>query len=454
MRINHVCFSRCSLFLLVLLGSLTACRKEAPFTGTQPAATDASAALFLGTAGDAAVPVSWYQLELKLIKETPGFSPPVAARAIAYTGISLHGATLGYRRGTPSLAGQLNGLQYVPLPERGKSYHWGIAANSTLAAIIRQLFPNASADNLRLITDLETLYRDSLSVGRPAAEISRSVSFGQQVADAVYQWSATDGGKDGYLHNFPADYIPPVGPGLWVPTPPAFQSAMLPYWGQNRLIVAGCNTDSGNIAPPAYATDTNSVFYQAAYVVYQHSQTPTPEKTLIAQYWADGGGTFTPPGHLLAITSQLITDQHLDLGTAAKLYAQVGIALNDAGIICWKYKYRYNLLRPITYIRARIAPGWNSLIGTPPFPSYTSGHASFSAAAGHILTANFGSHFAITDRQKVPDGFAPRSFSSFTALVNEAAISRVYGGIHYEFDSEIGKVTGTRTGREVLKIDF
>jgi len=160
------------------------------------------------------------------------------------------------------------------------------------------------------------------------------------------------------------------------------------------------------------------------------------------QVLADGGGTFTPPGHLIALTAQLVNDQHLSLASAAKLFAQVGIGLNDAGILCWKYKYRYNVLRPVTYIRTYIDSSWMPTIGTPPFPAYTSGHASFTAAAGGVLIARFGNSFSFTDQQKVAEGFAPRSFANFQSMVNEAAISRIYAGIHYEFDSEIGKQTG------------
>ena len=132
----------------------------------------------------------------------------------------------------------------------------------------------------------------------------------------------------------------------------------------------------------------------------------------------------------------------------------MGIGLNDAGILCWKYKYRYNLVRPISYIRSRIDSSWTPLIGTPPFPSYTSGHASFTSAAGHILAARFGGGFSFTDKQKVPEGFAPRSFSSFSQMIDEASISRVYGGIHYEYDSETGKLTAKSLAQRILSLNY
>lgn len=432
--------------LLLIVAGMATCRKQD--VPPAPVIIEKKAVVVSSTStGEIVVPVSWYQLELKLIRETGGFSPPVAARAIAYTGITLYEAVAAGH----SLSGQLDALRYVPKPDRWKRYNYAIAANSAMAQIIRNLFPNASAINQQLITQLENdnlqLYADTC---HPDV-VSRSISFGRQVATAIQQWSATDGGKDGYLNNFPADYVPPVGPGLWIPTPPAFQRAMLPYWGNNRTLVKAATP---NIPPPAFSTATTSAFYQSALAVYLKGTTQTPEENLIARYWADGGGTFTPPGHLIAIAAQLAEERNLSLASAARLFAQVGIGLNDAGILCWKYKYRYNLLRPVTYIRTYIDSSWTPTIGTPPFPAYTSGHATFTAAAGGVLIARFGNSFSFTDQQKVPEGFAPRTFSSFQNMVNEAAISRIYGGIHYEFDSEIGKQTGFDIARQVLDLRY
>ncbi|SFE08178.1 PAP2 superfamily protein [Chitinophaga sp. CF118] len=450
---KFVCLRLCFVYLMFIFGFL-ACKKEDIVTHDHGPEINEIATLVVGPGNDAAVAVSWYQLQLKLIKETSGFTPPVAARAIAYTGITLHEAAVWGARGASSLKGQLNGLSYVPAPERGKKYNWAIAANSAMAAIIKNLFPNANAANLALITQLEIDNLEAYSDSCAQEEIIRSVNFGRQVAGSIYQWSTSDGGKDGYANTFPPEYVPPVGPGLWVSTPPAFQPAMLPYWGNNRPIIRANTSDSAGIRPPVYSTDTTSVFYNEAFLVYHTGVTLTPEQNLIARYWADGGGTFTPPGHLIAITAQLISEQHLSLSAAAKLFAQVGIGLNDAGILCWKYKYKYNLLRPITYIRANINSTWLPLIGTPPFPSYTSGHATFTSAAGHILAAYFGTGFSFTDNQKVPEGFTPRFFNGFVNMIDEAAISRVYGGIHYEFDSEVGKQTGGDIAERVLSLRY
>lgn len=442
-----VCSRLCIIYLMLIF-SLFSCKKE-DVPETAPVLNE-TATLFVASPNAAAVPVSWYQLQLKLIRETPGFTPPVAARALAYTGIALHEAVAS----GISLKGQLNGLDNVPVPENGKKYNWAIAANSAMAAITKSLYPNASAGNVALINQLETDNQAARSDSCSQQEITRSVNFGKEVAADIYQWSTSDGGKDGYANTFPPEYVPPAGPGLWVPTAPAFQRAMLPYWGNNRPIIKPRTPELAAIRPPVYSTDTSAVFYREAFLVYHTRLTLTPEQDLIARYWSDGGGTFTPPGHLIAITAQLVADQQLSLSAAAKLFAQVGIGLNDAGILCWKYKYKYNLLRPITYIQANIDSSWTPTIVTPPFPSYTSGHATFTGAAGRILAAYFGTNFSFTDRQKVPEGFPSRFFSNFSRMTDEAAVSRVYGGIHYQFDSEVGKQTGNTIAARVLSLRY
>lgn len=442
-------YLRTSLCCILLLASF-ACQKEQQIKDLQQTPVTES----LARTGESAVPASWYQLQLKLIKETPGFSPPVAARAIAYTGITLYEAVAPGIQGQPSLSGQLNGLSQLPRPEKFKRYNWHIAANSALAAIIKSLYPNASQPNITAVNQLEADNLAALSNNCDTSEISRSANFGKQIAAAIYQWSTADGGKDGYANNFPTDYIPPVGPGLWVPTPPQFQRAMLPYWGNNRPLVRPATPDIPNIPHPPYSTDTASAFYKAAWLVYHKGRTLTTEERTIALYWADGGGTFTPPGHLIAIAVQLAGEQQLSLYRTARLLAQVGISLNDAGILCWKYKYKYNLLRPVTFIKNRIDTAWNPLITTPPFPSYTSGHATFTSAAGNILANQFGNNFSFSDKQKIPDGFTARSFNKFSTMIDEASISRIYGGIHYEYDSEVGKTTGKQIADRVQSLHF
>jgi hypothetical protein len=407
---------------------------------------------------DNKVPVDWYNLQLRLIRTTPGFTPPVAARALGYSGVALYESI---HKGIPSgnsLVGQLQELNAVPQPENNLEYNWPLVANAAMAQTIRQLYANTPAANVSSIDSLELADKNFyINIDDiPADVVTRSINHGVAVANAIYAWSMNDGGHQAYANLFPASYVPPTGDGMWVPTPPALSAAMLPYWGTNRTFVPANNAASFPMpaAPPAYSTATNSTIYQAANQVYTMVNNLTQAQKDIASYWNDGGGSFTPPGHNLAIVAQIIQEKGYTLDKAAKLFAQAAIAQYDASIVCWNCKFHYNLQRPVTYIRNNINATWSSFIPTPPFPAYTSGHSTFTSAAAKILSANVGSNYAFTDYTKVPYGFSPRSFPSFNAAANEAAISRLYGGIHYSFDNNEGLTCGNQLAQNVLNLSW
>jgi hypothetical protein len=392
---------------------------------------------------------------LDLAIETPGHTPPILARSFGYTGVAAYESLVGEMPNHHSLAGQLNGLNSIPQRKYGNSYHAPITVNAALASIIKDMFQNASAANLGKIEALESA-NNNLYAGRVSQQIiDRSIDYGRAVAGEVFNWSQSDGGDQAYLHNFPTDYIPPQGMDKWIPTPPLFQSAMLPYWGNYRTMVPANNVGPVDPPdPPAFSSATGSPFYNAAYEVYDTAVHLGPEQTEIALYWDDGVGSFTPPGHNLAIALQMIRNQHLNLYRAAVLLAKLGIAENDAGVVCWRAKFKTNLLRPVTFIQSYIDPAWTSLITTPPFPTYTSGHSTFSGAAAAILTAEIGNAVSFTDSTKIAYGFSPRSFGNFTAYAEEAKDSRLFGGIHYSFDNELGFECGERIANNVEQLNW
>lgn len=392
---------------------------------------------------DSHVLQSWYSLMLNLVIETPGHTPPIAARSFGYTGVALYESLVGGMQHHQSLVGQLNGLNSIPTRKYGNSYFAPEVANAAIAKMTKYLFANASVSNLGKVDALETSNEKIYAKEISQEIIDRSRDYGRAVSEAVYNWSKTDGGHEAYLNNFPTDYVPPVGEDKWIPTPPQYQRAMLPYWGNNRPMVF--NDQPGPVdppLPPSFSSAPGSPFYAAAYEVYSTSLNLSPEQTTIALFWADGGNTFTPPGHNVAIALQMIRNQNLNLNQGAILLAKQGIALNDGSIVCWRSKFITNLIRPGSFIRQYIDPSWMSFIGTPPFPTYTSGHSTFSGASAGILTAELGSQVSFMDSTKMADGFSPRSFGSFNEAAQEAAISRLYGGIHYSFDNNNGFICG------------
>ncbi len=440
------------LFLVIILSG---CRKDIDQEPVSEIPTQSLAGEFTPNSVffDSYVAVSWYNLMNRLIIATPGHTPPIVARELGYTGTALYESAVGGSFFFPTMAGQLNGLNGLPKRERFRIYSSTLSANAAMARIIKKLFGNASPAGVASIDSLESSNFNLYSTPFPPEIVNRSRDFGYAIADAIFIWSSTDGGHQAYLNNFPPEYIPPVGSGLWVPTPPLFQPAMLPNWGNNRVMVRA--NGPGPIDPTAhleFSIAAGSSFYEAANLVYKTVNNLTAEQKEIANFWADGGGTFSPPGHNISIAAQLIRNKKLNLGQAAALLAKVGIALNDAAVVCWRAKFKQNLMRPVTYIRNYIDPNWSSFIGTPPFPAYTSGHSTFSGATARILSLRFGNHFAFTDSTKLPYGFSTRSFSSFNQAAQEAAISRLYGGIHYEFDNEEGLRCGILIADNVARL--
>lgn len=414
-----------------------------------------------GEADDALVATAWFTFYGQLIQSTEGFTPPVAARAIGYAGVTLYEAVVPGLPDYQSLAGQLNELTALPKPVAGQRYHWPTVANSALATITRALFNNTSADNKATIALLEGQLAIQFQQSIDTATFARSVQYGQAVATAIHVWAMTDGGHEGQLHNFPTDYQLVKAAGSWLPTAPAFLATPLqPTWGDNRPFAIHGDQTCAAKAPMAYSEETDSPFYQQAQEVYNTVRLLTPEQRIIALYWSDDPGrTATPPGHSLAIVTGVLQQEGASLALAAESYAKVGIALADAFIGCWKTKYQYNRLRPITYIQLMIDPLWNTPtvtdpVITPPFPEYTSGHSAQSGAVAEVLTNLFGDHYAFTDRAYSRRGFLPRSFDSFWAMANEAAMSRLYGGIHYRDAIESGLEQGRCIGQQVLALQF
>lgn len=394
------------------------------------------------------VALSWMNMQLRLIRTTPLTVANALGRPLAYSGIAGYESVVPGMTNYKSLAGQLDGLTGLPVADKNQAYNWPLSANAALAAINRNVFATTSAANKAAIDSLETAINVGQQAGLSSEVINRSITFGQQVAAAVFEWAKTDG------YNNPATYTLPTGAGLWVPTPPAFGAAAFPFWGNRRPLVAGslANTDPG--PPPAYSETVGSPFYVMASEVYNIAQTLTAEQRAIALFWGDAanGQSFTPPGHWLSILSQVMKKENATLDQALMAYAKVGIAANDALIGCFHSKYTYNLLRPATYIRTTLGqPTWTSLVATPGYPEYLSGHATLSAAAAEALTELYGPNYAFTDQNYAQFGLGVRSFRSFEEAAIEAGVSRVYGGIHYRISCDKGQLQGRQIAQNINK---
>ncbi len=411
----------------------------------------------------AAVATEWFALALQLTQQTNGFSPPVASRSLAYLGLTLYESVAPGIPESNSLAGQLNELQSLPLVQPDEPLHWPTVANAALATMTRMMYPTASAENKARIDLLERnlplkLTRDFDPHTVTTEMSNRSQTYGKLMAMAIMTWARTDGGHEawGPLKRAQENYVPPSGAGQWSATPPAFAPPLLPWWGAVRPFALKAADQCPAPAPPAYSEQPNSALYQEAQEVYRTSNQATPEQRQLALYWADDPlKTPTPAGHWVFIAGDLLKTHQANLADAAQLYARLNIAMADAFIASWKTKYTTNVLRPVTYVQLTLDSNWvPTLMNTPPFPEYPSGHSVQSSSAAAILEKHFGATTRFTDNTHNDRGWGPRSFASFKAAADEAAISRLYAGIHFRSGIEGGKVQGRCVAGEVLKLQL
>jgi hypothetical protein len=409
------------------------------------------------------VAYDWFALAFQLIQQTPGFSPPVAARALGYMGLSLYESVVPGMPGYQSLAGQLNDLSSLPWAQPDEPLHWPTVANASLATMVRMMFPTASAENKARIDVLERSlplkYTQDFDPNAITADITnRSETFGKLMGMAIMTWARTDGGHEGWgpVRRTRTIYVPPSGTGKWSATPPAFGAPLLPYWGENRPFVMKSAADCPAPMPPAYSENTGSAFYKDGMEVYKIATAATQEQRQFALYWADDAGkTPTPGGHWAYIANDLLKARKADLGTAAETFARLNIAMSDAFVAAWYTKYQLNVLRPVTYVQLNIDSNWvPTLMPTPPFPDYPSGHSVQSSAAQSVLSQVFGANTEFVDNTHNDRGWGPRTFKSFKAAADEAAISRLYAGIHYRFASDGGKPQGQCVANKVLALKF
>lgn len=391
----------------------------------------------------------WYGLILELVRHTPTYSPPVASRSFGYFGVAAYEAVASGAPDMQSLAGQLNGLETLPQREAGAAYDEAVVLQAVLSATARNFFFNTGPTGQRALKAMDRKLSVDVAEGVAADVVARSEAYGQAVADHILKWSASDGGAVVENLGFPLEYKLIDGPGHWVPTSVIRmqQTPLLPQWGKNRTFAIPDGAACPLPPPPAYSEDKASGFYKEALEVSETRKNLTPEQRAVARFWSDDPMlSSTPPGHWLWIALQLFERDKADLAMQVDVLARLGIATADGFIGCWNAKYQYDLLRPVTYIKKHIDPKWESLLITPPFPEYPSGHSTLSGAAAEVLTAIYGDNFAFEDKTHERDGLKARRFASFHAAAEEAALSRLFGGIHFRAAIERGLEQGRCIG--------
>lgn len=450
---NRLSF-RSFLAFFIIFTVINACKKD-PLNPNQIAGSHIADA----TKYDAKIAEDWIN-QFRDITKTQSINPPRAARMYAYVGIAIYESVVDGIKNNKSLQGQLNSFPLNSIPVNTDSLDYGIIVNEALFTIAKcdTIIPGLFAQNL---TKIETLRNQflNLKIGAVADSIiTKSKVRGILVANAIIKYAAADNFLS--VKILPEYQVPPndaTHPWFWIPTDILHPNPVEPYWGQIRPFVMDSAAQFEIPQSVLFSDDTSSSFGHQAKEVYNSVNNITLAQNDIVNWWRDATGTQTPAGHWMGMLQYIIHQKNYKLDKAAEMYALTGIATAEAFIACWKTKYKYNLLRPETYIRKYIDASWTTgqnVDITPPFPEYPSGHSVCSGAADKVLTDYLGT-IAFTDSINTVIGYAPRSYVSFEAAANEAGISRLYGGIHYSDAIQTGLIEGRNIGHFVsTKLKF
>lgn len=381
------------------------------------------------------------------------FSPPVASRIYAYPSIGMYEILAKSDPAYKALAGQLTDLTAIPEPAEEVSYELA-ALEAFFKLGTALIFSEDKMDAYKA-----ELYKD-LGKGVSKSFFKASLTYGDQVAQHILEWA--DGDLYKQTRTFPKFTVTDE-PTRWQPTPPGYMEAIEPSWSKIRPFVIDSATQFVPERPTEFDMNKGSLFYKEVMEVYDVANNLTEEQKEIASFWDCNPYVMNVTGHVMAATKKITPGGHwigivkiacqneetTPMKTIAA-YALTSIALADGFISCWDEKFRSNLIRPETIINKHIDEEWLPLLQTPPFPEYTSGHSVISNAAAIAMTSLFGDSFAFDDDTEVKYGLPIRSFTSFIDASEEAAISRLYGGIHYMPAIANGVTQGKALGQYVV----
>lgn len=388
------------------------------------------------------------------------FSPPVASRIFAYPNIAAYEIIAQDDERFLSLEGQVHEFSPIPKADTNKPINKALAAMVAHMDLSRRLI--FSEDKMEVFRD--SLY--TLWSSKNEREFEASREYGLQVAEHIAAWMDKDNYKQ--TRTMPKFTVNTDEPSRWQPTPPAYMAGIEPHWSKIRPFVIESADQFKPLPPPPFTMEEGSDFYKEVKEVYDISKKmeeegDASEGVQIAKFWDCNPYVSVTRGHLMFATKKITPGAHWigitkiagrkaksDFNQTVHAYTKTSMAIADAFISCWDEKYRSNLIRPETLINEHIDDSWKPVLQTPPFPEYTSGHSVVSGAASVVLTDIFGEDFAFDDDTELAYGLPVRSFSSFREAADEAAISRMYGGIHYRAAVEIGVKQGRDLGTFIV----
>ncbi len=428
--------------------------------------------------------------------------PPVASRISAYAAIALYeGYASGSRSPLKTLGGQLNGLGVLPSLPDGAAIDGATVAAEAVRVVLDSLMRDGLPSTRRTIDSLSLAQIAARSAaGVDTASLEQSRNHGRGVAATILSWAAADsfyatrgrpwapsGARTEWINTATvAQFVPQTlsgqsdlvqlsNPDVHVDaenttakgtftnrpkaegptTLPAFNPTKPtePYWGQLRPFVLTTGDECAPPPPPPYSEQPGSAFYQMGMQFHDTVKALTAAQRETALFWADNPiATGTPGFHWISVVNQMVARRGLTADEAVELYAMTSIGIADAFISCWREKYKSLVVRPETWVRRVVDPRFATVIPSPPFPEYTSGHSVQSSAAVDVIIAALGDTIPFVDSTQVDIGQPPRRFASFSAALADVAISRVYAGVHYFPAVTDGLVQGRCIGRRVRSL--
>ena len=396
--------------------------------------------------------------ELNTVVMGNNFTPIVASRNYLYANVAAYEViAAGYPTKYRSLATQLHGLNAIQKPAAGKKINFEFASLLSFCKLGEAVtFPEGSMSDY--VDKLKKLAKDN---GMSSEIFENSIEYSDTVSAAILRWSK----KDNYAQTRSAErYTVNDVEGRWVPTPPAYTSAMEPHWNKIRTLVMDSSNQFAVPAPLVFnMKDTTSAYYKQVMASKIAIENLTPDQKHMADFWDDnpfklnvsghlmyGTKKFSPPGHWMSIIGIASKTAKADYATTVYAYAKTSIALFEAFIQCWDEKFKYNTARPETIINKYLDADWQPYLQTPPFPEYTCGHSTCSSSAAEALTSVYGDNFHYKDTSELEFGIASRSYTSFRAAAEENNWARFYGGIHFHNSCIVSTDAGRKVGSLVV----
>lgn len=450
---------------------------------------------------DAQLVSQWMRTSLALVRKER-LGPPVASRISAYGALALYEGYAADPHSTlRTLSGQLNGFAALPDAPTATPVDGPTVAAEAERTVLDSLLRDAMTGTRRSIDSLAAAQIAARKLAGVSDASSRAaIAHGRAIGNAILAWAATDsfyatrgrpwatsGKREDWTNtsdvsqfipqtmsgqsdlvllanpNVHEDVESATNKGTFTNRPKAEGPTTLPsfnptkptepYWGQLRTFVLANGEECAPPAPPAYSEQRGSAFFAMGQQFYDTVKAISPAQKQIALFWADNPvATGTPGFHWISVVNLMVARRRLSADAAVELYALTSLAIADAFIGCWSEKYRSNVVRPVTWVHRVLDSAYQTVIPTPPFPEYPSGHSVQSGAAVHVLISMLGDSIAYIDSTQVDIGQPPRPFASFSAARSEVAMSRVYAGVHYFPAVVDGLTQGECIGKKVRRL--